>query len=244
MKPYAPSILLLEDDPLIRLNLEESLRHMGFEISTSAANSQQALEGFEKHTPDLALLDIHLQGSALDGIEVAQILRRSSELPIVFLTALMDSEIRARIRGLGAANHLIKPCSDAQLEVALDLALQGPSTSLHPRVSAVFFVKDRGLYRRLHIDQVFWIEAANSSVVIESEPGRFVVSTNLKGFAQQYAHPHLIKIHRSYLVNLSRVIAFDENRVLLAAGSRQIELPLGNSYRHQVLLSFHKIRSL
>jgi DNA-binding LytR/AlgR family response regulator len=244
MKPNAPSILILEDDPLIRLNLEESLKLMGFEVTTSAANSEQALKGFQRRKPDLALIDIHLENSPLDGIELGHRLRESSDLPMVFLTALINPEIRNRILALGPAAYLIKPCSDAQLEVAIALALQGTPHPVPPKLTEVFFVKDRSLYRRLHIDQVYWIEAANSSVVIESELGRFVVSTNLKGFARQYNHPHLIKIHRSYLVNMSKVIAFDEGAVQVATHSGKVDLPIGTSYRQEVLLSFHKIRSL
>lgn len=253
-------ILILEDDEILKMGLEEVLLEKGFEITKAASNSEEAIASFKSDRPDIAILDIHLERSLLDGIQTGMILNELGRVPIIFLTGLADEAIRERAKGVRPAYYLIKPCSPTQLEVAIDMALENhymqrdasihhslkahaiQEESIYP-ISDAFFLKNKGKYIRIYVDQILWIEAANSSVIIESDIGKFVFSANLKSFHNQFNHPSLIKIHRSYLVNKEKVSAFDDSSVQIMHQSRLINLPIGQSYKDDINQAFIRLRT-
>lgn len=103
------SILVVEDDPIIRQTVGYSLKRAGFSVK-SVADGAAALVAAQEFRPDLVLLDLMLPG--MDGYEVAQRLRESDkETAIIMLTAL-DTE-RDKVRGLdaGADDYVTKPFS-------------------------------------------------------------------------------------------------------------------------------------
>ena len=107
----AKRIAIVEDEPAIRDNYADVLRKQGYEVETFA-NRPEAMKGFQRHLPDLALLDIGLEDEVDGGFELCRELRRiSPTLPIVFLTA-RDSDLDT-ISGLrlGADDYLTKDIS-------------------------------------------------------------------------------------------------------------------------------------
>ncbi len=107
------TILVVEDDPIIRQTVEYALRRAGFETHASA-DGIHALELAREVRPDLVLLDLMLPG--IDGYQVAEKLRSTGgEMPIIMVTAL-DQE-RDKVRGLdaGADDYITKPFSMEEL---------------------------------------------------------------------------------------------------------------------------------
>jgi DNA-binding response OmpR family regulator len=103
------TVLVVEDDPIIRQTVDYALRRAGFTTAT-AADGLQALDVAEKEQPDLILLDLMLPG--IDGYEfAARVRERDSEVAIIMVTAL-DAE-RDKVRGLdaGADDYITKPFS-------------------------------------------------------------------------------------------------------------------------------------
>jgi len=106
---------IVEDEPAIRDNYAAAFTREGYAVKTYA-NRRQALAAFDSRLPDLAIIDISLEGEAEGGFELCRELRsRSATLPIIFLTA-RDSEIDA-VSGLrlGADDFLTKDLSLAHL---------------------------------------------------------------------------------------------------------------------------------
>jgi len=107
------SILVVEDDPIIRQTVEYALKRAGFTVN-ALADGRQALDAVERLSPDLILLDIMLPG--LDGYQIAEQVRgRDKETAIIMVTAL-DAE-RDKVRGLdaGADDYITKPFSVEEL---------------------------------------------------------------------------------------------------------------------------------
>jgi two-component system OmpR family response regulator len=102
-------LLVVEDDPSIRMLLESALRLSGYEVASSAAG-QDALRDIEGFRPDLVLLDVMLPD--LDGFAVTRTLRATGvQTPVLFLTA--RGEVADRIAGLtaGGDDYVTKPFS-------------------------------------------------------------------------------------------------------------------------------------
>lgn len=102
-------ILLAEDEELIRSTLSLNLEIEGFRVE-SVNNGRSALAAFEKDNFQLIILDVMMP--ELGGFEVCEEIRRkNTEIPILFLTALSDSEQKIKGLKLGADDYITKPFS-------------------------------------------------------------------------------------------------------------------------------------
>ena len=113
MLSQRPRVLVVEDDTPIRLTLEVALRGEGYEVR--AEPDGRGLEALAAtFRPDLAVLDVRLPVGP-DGYAMAVLLRRSSDVPLLFLTAADAVEDRLAGFQAGADDYLVKPFSMAEL---------------------------------------------------------------------------------------------------------------------------------
>lgn len=110
-------ILILDDNPEILEIVQESLSIAGFSNLTSVQSQKEALEQFEEKSFDLVILDIMLpEGS---GFEVLKGIRKTSMVPILFLSAISDIEKQYQGFELGADDYIIKPFRPRDLELRI-----------------------------------------------------------------------------------------------------------------------------
>ena len=114
-------ILVVDDEASIRRILETRLKMVGYEVAT-AADGEEALEAFSKFNPDLLILDVMMP--KLDGYGVTREVRRTSDTPIIILTALGDVSERITGLELGADDYVIKPFSPKELEARVKAVLR------------------------------------------------------------------------------------------------------------------------
>jgi DNA-binding response OmpR family regulator len=107
------TILVVEDDPIIRQTVEYALKRAGFNVS-AVADGALALEAAKQVGPDLVLLDLMLPG--MDGYEIAERLRDSDHETAIIMVTALDTE-RDKVRGLdaGADDYITKPFSMEEL---------------------------------------------------------------------------------------------------------------------------------
>ncbi|UJW83347.1 two-component system response regulator CreB [Hydrogenophaga sp. SL48] len=108
----AQRILLLEDEPAIADTLLYTLRNEGFEV-THVRLASEALAAFRAQAPDLAILDVGVPDG--NGFDVCRAIRKTSELPIVFLTARSEEIDRVLGLELGADDYVSKPFSPREV---------------------------------------------------------------------------------------------------------------------------------
>jgi response regulator of citrate/malate metabolism len=107
--PRGRRVLIIEDEFLIALDLEATMFKLGFDICALAASAYKARSLAMNDQPDLALVDVCLEGGR-EGIEIARWLREVCEVPIVFVTAQNDEDTIDRIHEqLPGAPVLSKP---------------------------------------------------------------------------------------------------------------------------------------
>jgi two-component system, OmpR family, response regulator RpaB len=117
-------VLIVDDEASIRRILETRLKMVGYDVIT-AADGEEALESFSKYSPDLIILDVMMP--KLDGYGVTREVRKTSEVPIIILTALGDVSERITGLELGADDYVIKPFSPKELEARVKAVLRRTS---------------------------------------------------------------------------------------------------------------------
>jgi two-component system response regulator AtoC len=116
------SILIIEDDALVRKTLTSQLAKRGFEVAT-AETGEDGVRSFAESSPDLVLLDVRLPD--IDGLEVLRRIREKNRRAIILvMTAFDDMKTTVEAVKLGAFEYLVKPLNAAELELVIDKAFQ------------------------------------------------------------------------------------------------------------------------
>jgi response regulator NasT len=116
------SILICDDEPLIRMNLMSMLAELGFEEIIECGDGAKAVELALGCFPDLAILDVSMPG--MDGITAAAEIRKKLKIPILLLTSACDSATVKRAAANGIAAYLTKPLRQQDLLPAIEIALK------------------------------------------------------------------------------------------------------------------------
>jgi response regulator NasT len=105
-------ILVVDDDRLVLATVAHGLAQAGYEV-IDADNGDEAILLARQHRPDLALLDIRMEG--MSGFDVAAYLRDHLKVPFMFLSAFADDETLQKVKALGAVAYLVKPLDIGQI---------------------------------------------------------------------------------------------------------------------------------
>jgi DNA-binding response OmpR family regulator len=116
------TILVVEDEPLVGLEIKEDLEAQGYLVPDIVSRGEDVVEAVERHGPSLVVMDIRIQGS-IDGIEAARLVGRGGRLPIILLTAYSDSGTLDRALGIEPAAFLLKPFDEKELVANVRMAL-------------------------------------------------------------------------------------------------------------------------
>ena len=115
-------ILIVEDDGIIAMDLESRMKQLGYGVTGLASYGAQAIEKVKENKPDIVLMDIILKGE-IDGIDAAEEIRTKFDIPIIFITGYADKERLKRAKLAYPFGFIIKPFSDKDLEVTIEMAL-------------------------------------------------------------------------------------------------------------------------
>lgn len=114
-------ILIADDESLIRMDLQEMLRNLGYLVVGQAGDGITALKLARELKPDLVIMDIRMPG--MDGIDAAKTLTEEKIAPVVLLTAYSQKELVDRAREAGVVGYLVKPFKESDLTPAIEVAL-------------------------------------------------------------------------------------------------------------------------
>ncbi len=116
------SILIVEDEVIVAENLRSSLVRHGYTVAGISCTGADAILKTRDLSPTLILMDIMLKGN-IDGIETAEKIHETTDIPVVFLTSRTDEETLKRARRVSPLGYIIKPFEDRQLRITLDMVL-------------------------------------------------------------------------------------------------------------------------
>jgi len=127
-------ILIVDDDPKVCETLDRYLAHAGY-VTASALDGTKALEMVQTFAPDLIVLDLLLP--RIGGLEICRMLRETSAIPIIMLTAKTTEHDKLTGLSLGADDYLTKPFSPRELVARVEAVLRRTGTTEKtPRVIA------------------------------------------------------------------------------------------------------------
>jgi diguanylate cyclase (GGDEF)-like protein/PAS domain S-box-containing protein len=115
-------ILVVEDEFIVAADIQTRLESLGYDVPTTVASGEKAVEKAGTLRPDLVLMDIQLKGF-MDGVEAADQIRRRFGIPVIYLTANADHPTVQRAKVTEPFGYVIKPFEERELHTAIEVAL-------------------------------------------------------------------------------------------------------------------------
>jgi len=115
------TVVVAEDEALIRLDVVETLREAGFDVVGEAGDGEEAVKLATEFRPDLVVMDVKMP--KMDGIAAAEQIARARIAPVVMLTAFSQADLVERARDAGAMAYVVKPFTSADLLPAIEIAM-------------------------------------------------------------------------------------------------------------------------
>ncbi len=215
------NILVVEDDAIIAMDISRSLKKAGYEVSDTASSADTAMKILNQNPGiQLAVLDIQIEGN-INGIELAHIIQRKFEIPIIFLTSFTDDETLHKVKCFNPAGFLIKPIEAAELVTNVELALLRSQDEV-PIAEAIekvqntsAFIRHNGALVKVNLADILYAEASDNYCYIHTTCGRYLLSQTLKSIEEKLDKERFMRVHRSYLVNLNAIEIINDDHLII-----------------------------
>ncbi len=223
---------IVDDEPLAVELLVSYVAKIPFmELAGKYSNAIDAMKGLSEHPVDVVFLDIQMPD--LNGLELSKMLPETTR--IVFTTAFQQYAVDSY--RLNALDYLTKPISYVNFLEACSKALQWfklthPSEAAAPKQEQEMksiFVKSEYKLLQIDLDKIKYIEGLKDYVKIytEDSPHPILSLMNMKGMEQMLPASRFIRVHRSFIVQKSKIREIDRNRIVFG----DVYIPIGDSYK-------------
>jgi DNA-binding LytR/AlgR family response regulator len=230
---------IVEDELLVARNISILLSRMGYTALKPVRNYTDAIQMINNDAPDLLLLDIVIEGDK-DGIQLAETINSQFQIPFVFLTANSDEATVERAKAVRPYAYLLKPFYEKDLYTSIEIAFNNYNRAATPALALktetakpkdFIFIKDGNAFQKVLLKNIMVVESDHVYVQLHTTDKSFVIRTKLEDFMSDYPQLQLVRVHRSYAINLTYLDSIDQLHVTV--GGRTI--PLSKSHRQDLL---------
>lgn len=237
-------ILIVEDETITAMDLRETLEAAGHTVTDVAGDYREATRAVKKQLPDLALIDIRLEGSSADGIATAKELLAHHRMPIIYLTANSEPDMFQLAKETLPAAYLLKPFRHDELKLQIELAyyyFQSKQAGTDGS-GYLYWPVDEG-YERIDPRQVLYLQAdgAYARAFVAGVEQPYHISTNLKHLSQYFPLPNFYRLSRSLIINLNYLKRLEHNHLFLSDHKTPIQVP--SASRKELLKQLTIIRT-
>ena len=224
--------LIVDDEPIARQIIATYCSHFPMlEIIASCGNALEAKVVAQQENIDIIFLDINMP--VLNGIAFLKTLRYHPQ--VIFTTAYKEYAVDAF--DLAACDYLLKPFSLERFIVAVDKAIE----KLTPQVNEqefsaakqdnfVFLKADGKIYKVLY-DDLLYAEASGNYTKVVTRQRTIMPTITFSGFEELLPANMFIRVHRSFIINKTRITHIEGNRAFI----NNAEIPIGSNYKDNFL---------
>ncbi len=218
---------IVDDNSLHRfalLTLVDSHPNLNLVGHTSSLN--EAKKAIEAKNLDLVFLSVEMP--IINGFEFWDTIPNKPQ--VIFVSLSKDHASQAFDRD--AIDYLSKPLTEKRLDQAVDKALQMYVVfhQREKRLPEFIYVKSNSKNRKVYLEEIKYIEALGDYVKIITKTGSFIVLSTMKAMESRLPQKQFMRIHKSYIVNLSLVDRYHGSKVELD----KVSLPLSRNKRNEL----------
>jgi two-component system response regulator LytT len=243
----ATNILVVEDESIVRKDIERSLTKLGYNVIGQADTGEKAIELAAQLKPDLALMDIMLKGE-MTGIEAAEIIKGNTDIPVIFLTAYADEATLNKAKITEPHGYILKPFKEVDLHTTIEMALHKHKKEQEIKVenellrsltsfkatADYLFIKHQSKLMKINTADVLYVEALKDYVQVISKDHKFIIHTTMKDVEKKLPSKVFQRVHRSFIVNMDKISYIHAGDLVIAEGDITKEIPVGGNYRDEL----------
>lgn len=242
------TILIVEDEMIIAANIAMQLSNLGYKILGIIPRADDVVSEIRQNQPDIILLDINLK-SEIDGIEVAQLIQKEFKIPIIFLTANADEAHFNRAKSVNPYAFISKPFKKLDLQRAIELTIIRIEEEKELEKNAVvntetpfvlsdcIFVRSFDKMIKVALNDILYIEAERNYCKIHCKDKEHLLVTTLKDLEEKLTDKNMLRIHRSFIINLSHIDEIATSHVVIAKKA----IPISADLKRNLLQHIQKI---
>ncbi len=232
-------ILIVEDEIMIAESLKEILENLNYVVTGIANSADEALTLLANEKPDLVTLDIQIKGDK-DGIQLAEQIQSKYDIPYIYTSAFADEKTIARAKDTSPYGYLVKPYGIRDIHAAVEVAIMNFQKLQKNQIAmnqsngvkdGNLFIKVDSRLVRLNEEDIMWVEAKGDYVIFKTEPKSFIVHSTMKNVELKLDAERFLKVHRSYIVNLDRIIDIEDSNLLI----KDKVIPVSRSNKEQLM---------
>ena len=236
-------ILVVEDEMIIAAKISMHLTNLGYEVTAILPRGEEALLSVEENRPDIVLMDIRLKGD-MSGIDTAIQMQKNGDIPVIFLTANVDEGTFNKAKLAKPFAFLSKPYKQIDLQRAIELTISRLVTaenSLPPDDSGIgdqsfilsdrIFVRQREKMIKILVADILYIEADRNYCRIFTKTNEYLLCITLKAIEENLNNRTFLRVHRSYIINLSHIDAVADDHVII----NQKAMPVSEGLKEKLL---------
>ena len=215
-------VLIVEDNLIVAKDISSNLEEMGCEICETLVAGEQVLPFLDKDVPDIILMDIMLKGK-LDGISTVHLIQKHYSIPIIYLTANTDDHSFEQAKATKPFAFIEKPFTKKALKRTIELLIEQISSESETDTDS-FILKDRVFVRennntmvKINLENILYIEAERAYCKITTSEKTYLITSSLGNLEEKLSSPFLMRVHRSYLVNLQQIDRIEENTISIGS---------------------------
>jgi DNA-binding LytR/AlgR family response regulator len=241
-------ILLVKNEMIIAANISLPLTSLGYKVTGIIPRAEEVVPAVREHQPNIILLDINLK-SDLDGIDVAQLVQKEYKIPIIFLTANLDQAHFNRAKATNPYAFISKPFKRLDLQRAIELTVSRISEeNWHTKnidlqkdipyvMSDCIFVRNHDKMVKVFLNDILFIEAERNYCKIHCKTKSILLVATLKDLEEKLNNNLLLRIHRSFIVNLSHIDEIATSHVVIAKKA----IPISADLKKELLKHIQKL---
>ncbi len=241
----ATNILIVEDESIVRKDIERSLTKLGYNVIAQADNGEKAIEMAKEHKPEIALMDIMLKGN-MTGIEAANEIKKIIDIPVIFLTAYADEATLNKAKVTEPHGYILKPFKEIDLHTTIEMALHKhkkeqelkvendllKSLSAFKTDAQFLFVKHHSRLIKLNTSDIYFVEALKDYVQVVTKDHKYTIHATMKDVEKKMPAGIFQRVHRSFIVNMEKIEAIVGGNVVVQDLHK--EIPVGGNYRDEL----------
>jgi two-component system, LytTR family, response regulator len=204
------------------------LKHLG-----SFNNGIEPMSFLQSNNVDLIFLDIEMEG--FSGLQLIKSLRNS---PRIILTTAYD-QYALKAYELNVSDYLLKPISFERFMQSIDkvfdyFAVSRQPDTVHPQYKRdYFFVKTECRMQRVDFDDILYVEGMKEYLMIHTRSDKIMTLQNFKSIEELLPHHNFVRVHKSYIVALNKIISVEKNRISIGNSL----IPVSNTYKDAFQIS-------
>jgi DNA-binding LytR/AlgR family response regulator len=238
-------ILIVEDDMIIAANISLQLSNLGYEVTGIETKAAEAIHHALEMKPDMILMDIQLRGES-NGIEAANSIRKYLDIPLIYLTANVDDATFQKAKETHPFAFIAKPFTNLNLERTIALveekilekrsSVPVEDTFVDSQEDRIF-IRNNNKLVKVMLDHILYVEADRNYCKITTTTHTFLVVSPMNKLCEKIDPRHFVRIHRSFVVNFSKLDAVAESFVEVNGKL----IPIGKQYKEDLHKMLNKV---